>query len=87
MLLRGRQWKRDPVCGRAGGSAEVHPTDGFGSRLSADSAPAAGLTTQELAGRIEPAGNTALAGALMTARPRPGLPMRSGAGEAISFFF
>jgi uncharacterized 2Fe-2S/4Fe-4S cluster protein (DUF4445 family) len=39
----------------------------FGSRLSAESALTAGLIPAELAGRIEPAGNTALAGTLMTA--------------------
>jgi uncharacterized 2Fe-2S/4Fe-4S cluster protein (DUF4445 family) len=47
---------------------KVHLAGAFGSHLSADSALAAGLIPQELAGSIEPAGNTALAGALMTAR-------------------
>jgi uncharacterized 2Fe-2S/4Fe-4S cluster protein (DUF4445 family) len=36
--------------------------------LSADSALTAGLIPEELAGRIEAAGNTALAGTLLTAR-------------------
>ncbi|MBN1440164.1 MAG: DUF4445 domain-containing protein [Anaerolineales bacterium] len=46
----------------------VHLAGGFGSSLSPESARIVGLIPQELGGRIEPAGNTALAGTLMTAR-------------------
>jgi uncharacterized 2Fe-2S/4Fe-4S cluster protein (DUF4445 family) len=48
--------------------ARISLAGSFGSRLSADSALAAGLIPEELAGRIEAAGNTALAGTLLTAR-------------------
>jgi uncharacterized 2Fe-2S/4Fe-4S cluster protein (DUF4445 family) len=48
--------------------ARVHLAGAFGSSLSAESALAVGLVPAELAGRIGAAGNTALAGALRTAR-------------------
>jgi uncharacterized 2Fe-2S/4Fe-4S cluster protein (DUF4445 family) len=60
------------LCRRAGVAladvGRVSLAGSFGSRLSPDSALAVGLMPEELAGRIEAAGNTALAGALMTAR-------------------
>jgi uncharacterized 2Fe-2S/4Fe-4S cluster protein (DUF4445 family) len=46
----------------------LHLAGAFGSSLSSESALAIGLIPGELAGRIEAAGNTALAGTLMTAR-------------------
>jgi uncharacterized 2Fe-2S/4Fe-4S cluster protein (DUF4445 family) len=60
------------LCRRAGVALEdvarLYLAGGFGSRMSSESALAVGLIPRELAGRIEVAGNTALAGALMTAR-------------------
>jgi uncharacterized 2Fe-2S/4Fe-4S cluster protein (DUF4445 family) len=59
------------LCRHAGiGLAEVgrvHLAGAFGSSLSAESALAVGLLPAEWAGRIVPAGNTALTGTLMTA--------------------
>jgi uncharacterized 2Fe-2S/4Fe-4S cluster protein (DUF4445 family) len=46
----------------------VHLAGSFGSGMSCESAIAVGLIPKELAGRIEAAGNSALAGTLMTAR-------------------
>lgn len=60
------------LCRRAGvpltDIGRLHLAGAFGSSLSPESALAIGLIPGELAGRIEAAGNTALAGALMTAR-------------------
>ena len=52
--------------------ARVRLAGGFGSSLSPDSAATAGLIPGELTGRVRAEGNTALAGALMSARD-PGL--------------
>jgi uncharacterized 2Fe-2S/4Fe-4S cluster protein (DUF4445 family) len=60
------------LCRRAGVPlrevARVHLAGAFGSGLSPESALAVGLIPRELSGRIEAAGNTALAGTLLSAR-------------------
>jgi uncharacterized 2Fe-2S/4Fe-4S cluster protein (DUF4445 family) len=59
------------LCRRAGVAladiARLHLAGAFGSSLSAESALEIGLVPHELSGRIHAAGNTALAGTLMTA--------------------
>jgi uncharacterized 2Fe-2S/4Fe-4S cluster protein (DUF4445 family) len=60
------------VCRRAGIQvaeiSRVHLAGAFGGSLSTESALLVGLIPPELAGRIKAGGNTALAGALMSAR-------------------
>ncbi|MBN2085275.1 MAG: DUF4445 domain-containing protein [Anaerolineales bacterium] len=59
------------LCRRAGVAladiGRVHLAGSFGSSMSSESAITVGLIPPELAGRIEVAGNSALAGALLTA--------------------
>ncbi len=59
------------LCRRAGVAlaeiGRVHLAGSFGSSMSCESAIAVGLIPKELSGRIEAAGNSALAGTIMTA--------------------
>jgi uncharacterized 2Fe-2S/4Fe-4S cluster protein (DUF4445 family) len=75
------------LCRRAGvplaDVGKVHLAGAFGSHLSSDSALAIGLMPPELAGRIEPAGNTALAGALQTARDPAALELCARAAAQV----